>query len=310
MGEMIKKQKDKLKAAKKKSKNADKIKIIQENIKKLREKRDYKAEMKNISLGTSKNNYIDPRITVAFMKKHNIPVDKEFFGDYYWGTNGYWKKSKLTINSALPLRIKTNDPYKKLLVQTDAIKDNLNYFYKAEITLHSPLINDVMNELTNSILAREKYTHISVTSLDSWKKLGNNLTVKYNAVLDQPLPKLFLDIIDIASKETNPVDQINIVTKMLNEKVEYFGDWRSINGKFIPQNFTKVATKQSGDCKDFSAITVKILRELGYKTNIALVHRGAGYQSKPDILPTMWDFNHAMVKAIDKTGKIIIPIFF
>jgi DNA topoisomerase I len=78
LGEMIKIQKNKLRLAKKKAKNTDKIKIIQDNIKKLREKKDYKAEMKNISLGTSKNNYIDPRITVAFMKKHNIPVDKIF----------------------------------------------------------------------------------------------------------------------------------------------------------------------------------------------------------------------------------------
>ena len=28
--------------------------------------------MKNVSLGTSKVNYIDPRIIVAFCKKHNM----------------------------------------------------------------------------------------------------------------------------------------------------------------------------------------------------------------------------------------------
>ena len=35
-------------------------------------------ELKNISLGTSKANYIDPRITVAFLKLHNLPIDKVF----------------------------------------------------------------------------------------------------------------------------------------------------------------------------------------------------------------------------------------
>ena len=34
--------------------------------------------MKNIALGTSKINYIDPRITIAFIKKHNIPLEKLF----------------------------------------------------------------------------------------------------------------------------------------------------------------------------------------------------------------------------------------
>jgi DNA topoisomerase-1 len=34
--------------------------------------------MKNVSLGTSKNNYIDPRIIFAFIKKFNIPAEKLF----------------------------------------------------------------------------------------------------------------------------------------------------------------------------------------------------------------------------------------
>ena len=34
--------------------------------------------MKNVSLGTSKVNYIDPRITIAFMKKHDIDINKLF----------------------------------------------------------------------------------------------------------------------------------------------------------------------------------------------------------------------------------------
>ncbi len=34
--------------------------------------------MKNVSLGTSKNNYIDPRIIFAFIKRFNIPPDKLF----------------------------------------------------------------------------------------------------------------------------------------------------------------------------------------------------------------------------------------
>ena len=32
--------------------------------------------MKNVSLGTSKQNYIDPRIVFAFIKKYDIPPEK------------------------------------------------------------------------------------------------------------------------------------------------------------------------------------------------------------------------------------------
>ena len=34
--------------------------------------------MKNVSLGTSKNNYIDPRIIFAFIKRFEIPPEKLF----------------------------------------------------------------------------------------------------------------------------------------------------------------------------------------------------------------------------------------
>lgn len=76
---MIKTAKKKLTAAKKsKKKNPDRIKKMEATLKKLKSKKILKTELKNISLGTSKINYIDPRITIAFLKKHNLPIDKIF----------------------------------------------------------------------------------------------------------------------------------------------------------------------------------------------------------------------------------------
>lgn len=66
---------DKLKEKRKKTKNK---KSIDAKIKSLKAKKEIKIELKNISLSTSKVNYIDPRITIAFMKKHKIPIDKLF----------------------------------------------------------------------------------------------------------------------------------------------------------------------------------------------------------------------------------------
>jgi DNA topoisomerase-1 len=56
----------------------DKIKKINDKIKDLKNKKSLKVELKNVSLGTSKINYIDPRITIAFLKKHNIKIEKVF----------------------------------------------------------------------------------------------------------------------------------------------------------------------------------------------------------------------------------------
>ena len=60
---------------KKKRELADKI---NSKIKLAKLKKDNKMRMKNVSLGTSKMNYIDPRIIFAFIKKFDIPSEKLF----------------------------------------------------------------------------------------------------------------------------------------------------------------------------------------------------------------------------------------
>jgi DNA topoisomerase-1 len=63
---------------KNKSSDKDKIKKLESKIKLLKVKKETKIKMKNVSLGTSKNNYIDPRIIFAFIKKYNINPEKIF----------------------------------------------------------------------------------------------------------------------------------------------------------------------------------------------------------------------------------------
>ena len=74
INESIKKYKDR----KKKSKDKEKIKLYDAKILTLKLKRETKEKMKNVSLGTSKTNYIDPRIIFAFIKRYNIPEEKLF----------------------------------------------------------------------------------------------------------------------------------------------------------------------------------------------------------------------------------------
>ena len=75
----IKETKKKIKELKSADKpNPKRIETHKSRLKVLVSKKKLKDEQKNISLGTSKINYIDPRITVSFMKKYNIPIDKLF----------------------------------------------------------------------------------------------------------------------------------------------------------------------------------------------------------------------------------------
>jgi DNA topoisomerase I len=64
--------------AKKKQKYKAKLSSVKDSIKMNKLKKEAKLELKNVSLGTSKMNYIDPRITVAFIKTNNISPDDVF----------------------------------------------------------------------------------------------------------------------------------------------------------------------------------------------------------------------------------------
>lgn len=59
-------------------KKKDKVAAVEAKIKKLIMTRDIKTELKTLSLGTSRANYIDPRITVAFFKRLKLPIEKAF----------------------------------------------------------------------------------------------------------------------------------------------------------------------------------------------------------------------------------------
>jgi len=76
----IKKIKSKLRKAKNSSGETKNIRVLNlsNKLNKLKVKKELKQETKNISLGTSKANYIDPRIPFSFAKKHSIPLDKIF----------------------------------------------------------------------------------------------------------------------------------------------------------------------------------------------------------------------------------------
>jgi DNA topoisomerase-1 len=59
-------------------KNSNKLKQVTNKINALKLKKETKIKMCNVSLNTSKNNYIDPRIIFAFIKKFDIPPEKIF----------------------------------------------------------------------------------------------------------------------------------------------------------------------------------------------------------------------------------------
>jgi len=56
----------------------NKIKKKEQQIEKLEKQAEVKEDLKTVALGTSKINYMDPRITVAWCKRNEMPIEKVF----------------------------------------------------------------------------------------------------------------------------------------------------------------------------------------------------------------------------------------
>ena len=53
-----------------------KISLTNGKIEKMKRDMKTKEDLKTVALGTSKINYLDPRITVAWCKRHEVPIEK------------------------------------------------------------------------------------------------------------------------------------------------------------------------------------------------------------------------------------------
>ncbi|MHC3897829.1 UNVERIFIED_CONTAM: DUF3857 domain-containing protein [Wolbachia endosymbiont of Nasonia longicornis] len=228
-----------------------------------------------------------------------VPVDN-FYGLSFSYYGDYLQADNTKINSELPLEIKVNDPREVLEIAEEKNDD----IHSISIALKKAVYENTTNEPHNGILNIKHNTWVSLSSLSKWEDLAKKLAPGYHSVINQPLPATFKAIAESATSESTDEDKINAVTSLLNEKVQYMGDWRTVSGKYFPRDLEKIADSQVGDCKDFSASTAAILQELGYKVQPVLVMRGTTNTSNSKALPNMGNFNHVMLKVTNKDGKI------
>jgi hypothetical protein len=207
----------------------------------------------------------------------------------YFGMGSYCQSAKITVSSELPLHIMVNDSDSSLNI----VKNKEDNFQKLDITLKKPIYKAVTDEPCSGVLDSKHLVWISLSSLGSWEELAHKVDTDYDKVISQPLPKLFSDIAKAAEEVNGGKDKIDTVTSLLSEKIQYMGDWRAIKGRFIPRDLNEIASTGVGDCKDFTAATIAILRSIGYKADPALVLN----MEKPiyEVIPAI-DFKHSVIE--------------
>lgn len=216
---------------------------------------------------------------------------------YVYGEFNPLEKSRISITSALPLFIEEFNADKALQVTQEKKLGKYHYV----ISLKKPVYKRA-NE--HGILPAKLMTRVFLSSLKDNAELARRISQKYEKVLTQDLPKLYQDIAKKAAEQKTDIDKINMVTSSLAEKINYLGDWRTVEGQMVPRDFKKVVETGVGDCKDFSSATVAILRSIGFKANSALVMRAYIYLEPSTNLPYLNNYNHAILWAKNKEGRV------
>jgi hypothetical protein len=249
----------------------------------------------SIALGDVK---IGSEIYIQYSSTKFKPSIPNFVSNIFSCFGEYYLKGTKVINSEIPLYFEVNDPRGVLAVKTD----HPTMFRKATISIKKPIYEAVTGEA--EFIADNKLTFFAISSEKSWEGLANKVSRRYQDVFNQDLPKSFERIRDKAAKIKDSTEQLNEVTSLLSETIQYMGDYRSVGGQMFPKDLSLIEANKIGDCKDFSAAAGAILRKLGYKAEPALVSRGVVHQPYSAELPTSQAFNHVFLKVTNKSGRI------
>ncbi len=297
--------------------NDSKIKIIEAYT--LNNKSKYPIDLKTIEdkpLASAPQGFDQSRqILLSFPKaeiaaeiylKYSRQIIATHLPNYYsnkifFATDGCWNSSHRRITSKLPLFIEVNDPDNVLQV----IQEQKNGLYNIDIKLKQPICRIGAEASETGIINSHKYTWVTISSIESWNDYAKQLAAKFDEVINQPIPELFLSIVENAKLEKNEIAQLNLITSSVNDKIRYMGYWTSVKGQFIPRDLSLTASTGEGDCKDFTAVTAAILKSLGkYKVQPVLVSREEGELSLAQKLPDSSFYNHVFLKITNQVGKI------
>lgn len=288
---------------------SSKLKVIQ--AKTIKDDKEFPVDLKHIedkpmasnTQGFDQNNQVliaFPELSVGaeiYLKYKLImsePVVPGFYGAQFIYGSDHFKTSKVKVISEKPFFVQVNDPEHYLDVQ----KSQANHKYIMDVLLKKPILKMATDE---EFLVKDNrmYPWVSISTLDNWSKLGALMSPRYERVLNQKLPALYEKIAKEAEQKTKLIDKINIVTSRLSENITYMGDWRTVEGAYVPRNLAEIVSSKIGDCKDFSASTVAILRRIKVKADAAVVYRGIENDEPPNSLPNPYNFNHAFVRVMD-----------
>ncbi|MBS1985005.1 MAG: DUF3857 domain-containing protein [Bdellovibrionales bacterium] len=144
----------------------------------------------------------------------------------------------------------------------------------------------------SSARADQESAWIEYSSLRNWDELAERLSLDYEKILGEALPRKFAMLVRSHQKEA-PLAAMTGLWKDVIKELRYFGDWRTVKGAYVPRALSDIAASGYGDCKDFAAFLAKSFRDLGLDARVAIIERGTD-PMPTGLLPMLDAFNHAI----------------
>lgn len=230
-------------------------------------------------------------------------IEGRFADEYFLGDRVADKNFELNIKSARKVFWSMNDPDSALTLEKNENSESNRYQYK--VHLNKPVFKQVGGE-AHPYIPSSLRTWIVVSTEATYADFYRDLANRYEQLYADALPREFEATVakakkisskdftkDASKDEESDVVKFNLVLSDVSDLIRYMGDWREVDGGYVPHRVSEVVKNQYGDCKDLAMLTSRILRELGYDARVAVVYRGV---NPPPLSGVPYlAFNHAIV---------------
>ncbi len=222
----------------------------------------------------------------------------------YWAYIPVLKGSTLEIESEVPLffHLEAFDTKIKDQLQITSNFDHEKKFYSLKMTAKEDIFYSLVEE--SDVYDDEIIPYFLTSTKESYEIAFFDIAKTYEEkLIYKSTPSSIKSFIKDLGKEKDLLEDARVLMSRIIDAIRYQGDWRTVGGAIIPRSFEEIEATEYGDCKDFSALLVSSLRELGYEAYPALVRRGAYDLTSLKEFPIDSHFNHAIVYALDKNKK-------
>lgn len=238
------------------------------------------------------------KLHIKYLKENFIVADPGRFSMLIAPSSGYWQNFSVKVTAPFKLNWQLQNVCKNFTVSENVKRRQFNF----SLISKAPFSVGLIDELPSWLLNPKFQPMLMLSNYSSWADVAqHHFLAKYEAVLNESLPKKYAQACQNLKKLPS-LTRFNRVISYVQNQMHYLGDWRTIKGKFIPRPLSQVVRSGYGDCKDYAALTVAMLRYLGYQAHVALVVRAYPY-IEPKIQVPGFFFNHAVVYVVLKNGQ-------